>query len=666
MAGESIGSAYVEVKPQLSSNFAQSLESQGETGGASFGKGFSGKMQAAFGAGQVFLGNMLANLAAQAVNALGQFIGDSVQVGMQFDSAMSQVAATMGTTVDQIGDLSAFAQEMGSTTAFSATQAAEALNYMALAGYNTEQSMQQLPNVLNLAAAGSIDLARASDMVTDAQSALGLSFDEMEGFVDQLAKTASTTNTSVEQLGDAILTVGGTAKTLSGGTRELNQVLGLLADNGIKGAEGGTALRNMLLSLSAPTGAAAEQLNELGVSVFDAEGNMRSMQDIIGDLNAAMDGMTDEERINAISNIFNARDLKSVNALLGTSAERWNEVGSAIDSAQGAAADMANTQLDNLAGDVTLFQSALEGLQIEIFHGVEPALRGFVSAATEGLTFLTEQLPSIASGFEDFFFGTETQYDEFGTAIGETSTGVFSGMSEAFDNVMAIAQTVWPDIQNIIGGAIDIIVAVAQVAWPVISQMVVTATEIIRGIVETVWPVVSAVITTAIDVIKGAIDGLQPIVNTVMAIFNGIKSAMEDPINTAKNIIQGAIDTIKGLFNFQIQWPHIPLPHFSVSGSPNPLDWLTQGVPQISISWYAEGGFVDGATLIGAGEKGAEMILPKSGRLMEEFAESITEHMGGGTNVYIDGARVNDDAEIKAAFLDFMETLNRKALQYVG
>ena len=196
--------------------------------------------------------------------AVGGFAAASVNTGMAFDSSMSQVAATMGYTVDELNDstseasqnfsqLREFAMEMGANTAFSASQAADALNYMALAGYDAETSMTMLPNVLNLAAAGGIELAAASDMVTDAQSALGLTLDETSELVDMMARTSSKSNTSVAQLGEAILTVGGTAKTLSGGTTELNMALGVLADNGIKGAEGGTALRNMILSLSAPT-----------------------------------------------------------------------------------------------------------------------------------------------------------------------------------------------------------------------------------------------------------------------------------------------------------------------------------------------------------------------------------------------------------------------------
>lgn len=329
-----------------------------------------------------------------ATAAVTAFAKSSIDTGMQFDSAMSQVAATMGKTTDEIGELRDFAMEMGANTAFSATQAADALNYMALAGYDAEQSMEALPNVLNLAAAGGIDLAAASDMVTDAQSALGLSMEESAALVDKMAMASSKSNTSVAQLGDAILTIGGTAKNLAGGTTELSTALGILADNGVKGAEGGTALRNIILSLSAPTDTAAKAMQSLGLEVYDAQGNMRPLNETFGDLQAALSSMTQGEQTQALSKIFNKEDLKSVNALLANTGERFDELSGYIGNAAGAAENMANTQLDNLAGDVTLFKSALEGAQIILSDQLTPNLREFVQFGSDGIS-------KIASAFQE-------------------------------------------------------------------------------------------------------------------------------------------------------------------------------------------------------------------------------------------------------------------------
>ncbi|MBQ7249494.1 MAG: phage tail tape measure protein, partial [Deltaproteobacteria bacterium] len=337
----------------------------------------------------------------------------SLKTGAQFDKAMSQVAATMGTTVDQIQDLRQFALQMGKTTAFSATEAADALNYMALAGYDAQTSMEMLPNVLNLAAAGAMDLATASDMITDSQTALGLTLGQTNDLVDQMAVTASKTNTSVSQLGDAILTVGGTAQFMAGGTTELNSVLGVLADNSIKGSEGGTHLRNILLSLSSPTADAAKTLGDLGVAIFDAEGNMRSFSEIFPELNSAMETLTDQQKLDAISTIFNTRDIASVNALLGTSVERWDELGAAIEDSTGAAERMANTQLDNLAGDVTLLKSAFEGLQIELSDRLTPVAR----TAVQGLTGLIENIDGVVGALGPAIAG----FAAFSVAINITS-----------------------------------------------------------------------------------------------------------------------------------------------------------------------------------------------------------------------------------------------------
>ena len=329
----------------------------------------------------------------------------AVTTAASFESSMSQVQATMGITKDAMSKvdgqtvntmdtLSALAKKMGAETAFSASQCADALNYLALAGYDTQQMVDTLPTVLNLAAAGSMDLASASDMVTDAMSALGIGVEQAEMMVDQMAKTASSTNTSVAQLGEGILTIGATAKSIKGGTAELNTALGILANNGIKGAEGGTHLRNVILSLQSPTSQAAAALKQLGVSVYDSEGNMRSLNDILGDLNTSMSGMTSADKQNIISTIFNKTDLASVNALLSNTGDAWDELQSSIADSGGAAQQMADTQLDNLSGQLTILKSALEGLAISIGELLLP----YIKAIVNGIQSFVDWLNSLDEG----------------------------------------------------------------------------------------------------------------------------------------------------------------------------------------------------------------------------------------------------------------------------
>lgn len=268
-----------------------------------------------------------------ATTAATTFAASSVKTTAEFDTAMSQVAATMGKTMEQMksevgevdlawghfsGNLDEYAQEMGAKTSFTATQAAEALNYMALAGYDTQKAMGMLPNVLNLAAAGAMDLAQASDMVTDAASALGLTTEQTAEMVDQMAQAASKSNTSVAQLGDAILTVGGTAAKMKNGTVELSTALGILADNGIKAAEGGTHLRNMMLSLQkARSSSAAAWFEELDIHAYDEEtGKLRELGDVFKDMNAAMAGMTDKQVDRMLGDVFKLTDLTAARAML--------------------------------------------------------------------------------------------------------------------------------------------------------------------------------------------------------------------------------------------------------------------------------------------------------------------------------------------------------------
>lgn len=492
-----------------------------------------------------------------ATTAVVGFGTSSIKAGAQFDSSMSQVAATMGKTSEELekeigstettfghfeGNLKDFAQFMGANTSFSASQAADALNYMALAGYNAQQSMDMLPNVLNLAAAGSIDLASASDMVTDAQSALGLEMEDMEGFVDQLAKTASKSNTSVSQLGEAILTVGGTAKNLKGGTTELNAALGILADNGIKGAEGGTALRNIILSLSTPTDKAAKKMKELGLEVFDAEGNMRPLNDIFADLNGTLSGMNQGEQLEVLNTLFNKVDLKSANALLAKDTEEWKNLEASINDAQGAAANMANTQLDNLQGDITLFKSALEGTQIAISDKLTPSLRDFVKLGSSSLSKITDGLKN--GGFEGAF-----------KAIGEVLTDISKTIIQKLPDMIkaglellkALVKGIMDNIDLVIDSAFEIIFTLADAILDNLDQIIVAAIEIILKLVEkllapdTIVKLVEAAVKLSLGIAQGLIKAIPKIVEALPQIIKGL---VEGLIQGLPMLINGAVELI--------------------------------------------------------------------------------------------------------------------------
>ena len=469
----------------------------------------------------------------------------SVETGMQFDSAMSQVAATMGLTTDEIGDLRQYALDMGSTTAFSATEAAEALNYMALAGYDSEKSMAMLPNVLNLAAAGNMNLASASDMVTDAQSALGLSMKDTEKLVDQMAKTSSKSNTSVSQLGDAILTVGGTAKSMAGGTTELNQVLGILADNGIKGAEGGTALRNMILSLSAPTDKAAKKMKELGLEVFDASGNMRPFEEIFADLNTTLGDMTEGQKTQVLNELFNKVDLKSVNALLGTNAGRWKELKGAINDADGAARQMAEIQLDNLAGDVTLFESALEGAKIAISDSLTPALREFVQ-------FGTEEVGKLSDAFQEG--GLKGFAEQLGESLGDAIDMLGDYIPDIVEAGATLALSLAESIgSNLVENFPTILRTIIDLAGSIGNALVEALPGAMAGIGQMIGDLIADIpymIQVAGHLVEGFVEGfIQGLPGLASGVAEGLVGFISGPVSTEVMNAQKELENLKKDFS---------------------------------------------------------------------------------------------------------------------
>ena len=466
-------------------------------------QGFSGKLDVV----KKTAGKVTKALAAVQGAAATAFLGSAVKTTMEVDTAMSQVAATMGKTTDEVTDLRDFAKQMGANTAFSAKQAADALNYMALAGYDADTSMKMLPTVLDLAAAGSMDLASASDMVTDSQSALGLSLDETSEMVDKMAKASSKSNTSVAQLGEAFLTIGGTAKNLSGGTTELSTALGLLADNGIKASEGGTSLRNILLNLTPKSEDAAKAMESIGLNAYDAEGNMRPLKDIFADMNEGMADMTTEQKTNVLSNIFNKVDLKAVNALLATNVDRWDDLSSSIDDSRGAAQAMAETQLDNLGGDVTILKSAFEGLQISIGEKVSPALRDLVEYATDAISGITEWISE--GGIEDFLEDAQGKLEDVGDYLSDTFQPTLDVLKDAFDTISEAVQPLIDKFTNYVTS----------------EQSSEDATKALKSAIDALATIINTTVTTISDLIGWFTSG-SPTADLFTAAISGVTAAI--------------------------------------------------------------------------------------------------------------------------------------------
>ena len=319
---------------------------------------------------------------------------------MSFDDSIRQVRATMGlydeTNAAVAADIELItdtAKEMGATTRYSASEAAQALNYLALAGYDAQRATETLPTVLRLAQAGGIGLGEAAQMVTGSMNALGIETDRVGEFVDQMAVASQKSATTVSELGMAITVVGATAAKLAGGTVELSTELGILADANIKGAEGGTHLRNVILALTQPTESGAAALAKYTRGVYDAEGNMRSLDDILGELQQSMEGMTQAEKDSVLNDIFNKTDLAAAQILIAGAGERFAELSGYIRESQGAAEGMAEVMEGGIGGAFRNLRSATEGLAIAFGEELAPMVQGaadFVTGLVRAFTELDE------------------------------------------------------------------------------------------------------------------------------------------------------------------------------------------------------------------------------------------------------------------------------------
>lgn len=486
--------------------------------------------------------------AAAAVGAMGIA---AINTGREFEGAMSQVAATMlidKTTAEgqkAFETLEKTARECGASTAFSATEAAEALNYLALAGYDADKAAMALPTVLKLAGAGAMDLAAASDMVTDSMSALDLEANEanLTQFSDQLAQTASKANTSVAQLGEAILTVGGTAKGLAGGTTELNTALGILADNGLKGAEGGTHLRNIILSLQNPTDKAAGALKGLGVDVYDAQGNMRSLNDVFKDLQGAMDGMSNAQKDNVLSTLFNKTDLTAANAMLSNCTDRFNELSAAVENSAGACENMYAIQLDNLNGDIDILKSGLSDLGISIYKDLNGPLREMTQLATSMVGELSE---AYKSGGMEGMVG----------AVGGCMAEVVNTMADYAPQAISMGVEL---LENFIGGmtensgaltdaAADVLGAFVDGLVTLVPKAILAGIDLVTEFADSVIQQAPKIITSGtkatVNFVNGIIQRLPEVISTALALVGTLANSIGQ---NAPLLISAAIQLIGNL-----------------------------------------------------------------------------------------------------------------------
>lgn len=359
--------------------------------------------------GDILKANLASGVILGALKKLGgmllDFGKDAVEAGKAFGAAMSQVAATMGVPVRQVRELQEFAKEMGATTAFSAEEAAQGLNTLAQAGLSAKEQMAALPDTLNLAAAGTLSLESAAAYVTGSIKGFKDEMANAQYYTDLIAKGATMANTSVAGLGEALSRGAATANGYGQSAESLTLSLLRLAEQNLEGEAASTALNRAMADLYTPTEAARKALEELGFSAYDEAEAARDFNEAVDALNQSLAGMTGEQRNAALATIFTTQGLDAFNKMIATSPDKLEEFRSGLEGAFGSAAQQAETQLDNLAGDMTLLDSAVDGLKIAVSERLSPALReaaqaatGAVSALTELVAVSEEELPILVSG----------------------------------------------------------------------------------------------------------------------------------------------------------------------------------------------------------------------------------------------------------------------------
>lgn len=322
------------------------------------------------------------------------FTKTSIDAGMNFDTAMSQVAATMGTTVDKIGNVKAKAEEMGRTTKYTATEAAEGMNILAQAGLSADEQISGIGTVLNLASAGAMSLEESASYTAGAVKGFGDSMSNASYYADLMAKGATLANTDVRGLGEAFSGSAATAKNYGQAADSVTLSLLRLAEQNVTGSEASTALNRAMADLYTPTDDASKALDQLDVSAYKLNGEAKDFNDLVDELNGSLQGMTAEQKNNALATIFTTQGLQAFNKMTASSDATVQKFWKGIQDSSGSAAQQAATQLDNLQGDITLLSSATEGLQLAFYNTFSGTIRGAIKGITSEVSGLAEAMES--------------------------------------------------------------------------------------------------------------------------------------------------------------------------------------------------------------------------------------------------------------------------------
>lgn len=500
---------------------------------------------------------------------MGAFAASSVKTGMEFDSAMSQVAATMGMTtldieknVDYAGDrfdmLRSKALEMGSATKFTAQEAAEGLNILAMSGYGATEAVGMIEDVLHLAAAGSMDMANAAGYISGAMKGFADDTKDAQYYADLMAKGATLANTDVAQLGDALSGGAAVAKSYGQSAETATLALLRLAEQGDTGSAASTALAAAMKNLYAPTDQAAKAMSALGVSAFDSNGAARDFNAVVNELNTAMADLTDQQRTQYGQTIFGIQGFDAYNKMVVTSTEKQEEWAAALAGASGEAARQYDTMTDNLVGDIDKWNSALDGARIALSDELTPSLREFVKFGADGMGALTtafqegglEGAMNSLGGLLSVGLNLITSQIPFFMSAGMQLLGALG--TGLIDNLPAITSALLAVVLMLADGLISALPVLAGAGAQIIAQL---ATGIGAALPELIPKAVEAIFAflaglTDGDSLNGLLDAAAVLVSgLIQGLGNALPKLLAYAPQIIGNLARGLINAIPRLLS---------------------------------------------------------------------------------------------------------------------
>lgn len=481
---------------------------------------------------------------------LGAGATAAATVGSSFEAAMSKVSAISGASGKDLQSLTDKAKEMGAKTKFSASESAEALQYMAMAGWNTTSMLNGIDGIMSLAAADGLDLATTSDIVTDAITAFGLKASDSTHFADVLAKASSSANTNVSMLGESFKYVAPLAGAMHYSVEDVSVALGLMANASVKGSMAGTSLKTALSNLASPTDAMAEVMKKYKISMTDANGEALPLIDVIKELRTKFSGLSETEQTAAASTLFGKEAMSGMLAIINASDKDFNTLVKNIDNADGSAQKMADTMQNNLQGQITILKSGLEGLGIEIYESMSEPL---TDAAKESQNYVSRLTEAFTEG------GLSEMIEEAGSIFGELATKAVEAAPKMIDAAMSFLQAFVNGIANnsdkLVKAAINIVKTLVKGISDRAPDLLSAAKSIVNALTKNLVKLLPKELQTpvkeAINTIKKSFEngGLKKAINTVKTILINLGKTITNIAKVVIPPLAKAIDLIADNLN---------------------------------------------------------------------------------------------------------------------